>query len=49
MFNGKGGELQPFELHDIYEQTGVFTTEVKTQKAVSRIHLSVRLETALET
>ena len=21
---GKGGELQPLELHDIYEQTGVF-------------------------
>ena len=27
---GKGGELQPLELHDIYEQTGVFYYRSKT-------------------
>lgn len=35
---GKGGELQPLELHDIYEQTGVFTTGLKTQREVIRTH-----------
>ena len=28
--SGKGGELQPLELHDIYEQTGVFYYRSKT-------------------
>ena len=31
---GKGGELQPLELHDIYEQTGVFYYRSKTPEGV---------------
>ena len=39
---GKGGELQPLDLHDIYEQTGVFYYRSKTQREGSRTHPSER-------
>ena len=46
---GKGGELQPLDLHDIYEQTGVFYYRSKNPEEDFKTHLSERSETVSET
>ena len=46
---GKGGELQPLDLHDIYEQTGVFYYRSKNPEGGFKTHPSERSETASAT
>ena len=45
---GKGGEMQPLELHDIYEQTGVFYYRSKNPEGGFQNPLLERLEIVLE-